>query len=211
MSTNTQTHDPTAQGAHSKGHDLTPQQKIDTLLEITKHIGTGMLTSRSVDGKLASRAMAPATTEGLVFSFYINTESGKTDDIEVDPQVNVAYFDPKTTDWVSISGKAVLNKDQSKIKKHWSSSLKAWFDDKKDGKHTGDHNDPRVVLLDVHPDEIRIFKADGKLSAWAQTAKAAISGHAASPGKLVIITSQEIHWLPACTSLCNAFSAVQLL
>ena len=44
MSTNTQAHDPTAQGAHSKGHDLTPQQKIDTLLEITKHIGTGMLT-----------------------------------------------------------------------------------------------------------------------------------------------------------------------
>ncbi|KAJ1025227.1 hypothetical protein NDA16_002731 [Ustilago loliicola] len=192
MSTNTQAHDPTVQGAAHKGHDLTPQQKIHTLLEITKQTGTGMLTSRSPDGKLASRAMAPATTEGLVFSFYMNTDSGKTDDVESDPQVNVAYFDPKTTDWVSISGKAVINRDPTKIKKHWSSSLKAWFDDKKDGKHTGDHNDPRVVLLDVQPEEIRIFKADGKLSQLGQMAKAAVSGHAASPGKLIILTSQEI-------------------
>ncbi|PWY99936.1 hypothetical protein BCV70DRAFT_161455 [Testicularia cyperi] len=192
MSTNTQAHDPTAQGAAAKGHSLTPQQKIDGLLEITKTVGTGMLTSRSPDGKLASRAMAPATTEGLVFSFYMNTDSGKTDDVETDPQVNVSYYNPKTTDWVSISGKAVLNKDPAKIKKHWSSALKAWFDDKKDGKHTGDHDDPRVVLLDVHPQEIRYFEADGKISALAQTAKAAISGHAASPGKLIILSQQEI-------------------
>ncbi|SNX82014.1 related to blue-light-inducible Bli-3 protein [Melanopsichium pennsylvanicum] len=192
MSTNTQTHDPTAQGAHQKGSDFTPQEKIETLLEITKHIGTGMLTSRSPNGRLASRAMAPATTEGLVFSFYMNTDSGKTDDIETDPQVNVSFYDPKTTDWVSISGQAVINKDQSKIKKHWSSSLKSWFDDKKDGKHTGDHNDPRVVLLDVQPEEIRVFKADGKLKALGEMAKAAVSGHAASAGKLLILTSQEI-------------------
>ncbi|UTT89765.1 hypothetical protein NDA17_006722 [Ustilago hordei] len=192
MSTNTQAHDPTAQGAAHKGSDLTPQQKIDTLLEITKHIGTGMLTSRSPDGKLASRAMAPATTEGLVFSFYMNTDSGKTDDIESDPQVNVAYFDPKTTDWISISGRAVINRDPTKIKKHWSSSLNAWFDDKKDGKHTGGHNDPRVVLLDVQPEEIRIYKADGKLAQLGQMAKAAVSGHTASPGKLLILTGQEI-------------------
>ena len=70
--------------------------------------------------------------------------------------------------------------------------MKAWFDDKKDGKHTGDHNDPRVVLLDVQPEEIRIFKADGKLSQLGLMAKAAVSGHAASPGKLIILTSQEI-------------------
>merc|ERR1712023_605843 len=105
----------------------------------------------------------------------MNIESGKTDDIQTDPQVNVAYYDPKTTDWVSISGRAVINQDQNKLKKHWSSSLKAWFDDKKDGTHTGSHDDPRVVLLDVHPEEIRFFKANGKLKALAQMAKAAAS------------------------------------
>lgn len=188
----TQTHDPTAQKAAGKASNLSPQQKIDSLLDITKSIGTGMLTSHSPDGKLASRPMAPATTEGLIFSFYMNKDSGKTDDVESDKQVNVSFFDPKTTDWVSISGKAVINKDSSKIKRHWSSSLRAWFDDKKDGKHTGDHNDPRVVLLDVHPEEIRFFKADGKLSALTQMAKAAMSGEAASPGQLIILDQDEI-------------------
>ncbi|KAN0062693.1 hypothetical protein ACQY0O_004888 [Thecaphora frezii] len=192
MSTQAQTHDPTAKNAAANAQGLTTQEKIDGLLAITKTVGTAMLTTRSPDGKLAARAMAPSTTEGLVFSFYFNTDSGKTDDIEHDPQVNVSYYDPKTTDWVSISGRATINRDSSKIKKHWSAGLKAWFDDKKDGKHTGDHDDPRVVLLDVVPEEIRYFKADGKIKALAETAKAAISGHAASPGKLVIITKDEV-------------------
>ena len=52
----------------------------------------------------------------------------------------------------SVSGKAIINTDRSKVKKHWSAGLKAWFDDKKDGKHTGDENDPRVAMIDVHPE-----------------------------------------------------------
>lgn len=151
-----------------------------------------MLTSRSPDGKLASRAMHPATTEGLVFSFYQNADSGKTDDIEADPNVNVSFIDPKTGDWVSISGKAHLNQDRTKIKRHWTKALSAWFDDKKDGTHTGDENDPRVVLLDVHPEEIRYYSQSGTFSFLKETAKAAMSGGVASPGKLVIITSDEI-------------------
>lgn len=127
-----------------------------------------------------------------VFSFYQNAESGKTQDIETDPNVNIAYIDPKTSDWVSISGKAVLNKDKSKVKKHWHSALSAWFDDKKDGTHTGDENDPRVTLLDVHPEEIRYYSQNGKFAFLKDVAKAAVSGGVASPGQLVIITSDEI-------------------
>jgi hypothetical protein len=33
--------------------------------------------------------------------------------------------------------------------------VSAWFDDKKDGVHTGDYNDPRVACIQVVPDEIR--------------------------------------------------------
>lgn len=58
-------HDPTAKQAHGNAQGLTTQQKIDGLHEITKQVTTAMLTSRSPDGKLASRAMIPATTEGL--------------------------------------------------------------------------------------------------------------------------------------------------
>lgn len=146
------THDPTAKKGADAASGLTPAEKIDSVLELTKSIGTAMFTSRSPDGKLASRAMIPATTEDLVFSFYFNKDSGKTNDLQSDDQVNLSYLNPKTGDWVSISGKGVINTDKNKVKKHWSSGLKAWFDDKKDGKHTGDENDPRVALIDVHPE-----------------------------------------------------------
>lgn len=79
-----------------------------------------------------------------------------------DSSVNIAYLDSKTGDWVSISGKAVINTDRSKVKKHFSAGLKAWFDDKKDGTHTGDENDPRVALIDVHPD-VSVLKIWKKL------------------------------------------------
>lgn len=73
--------DPTAKKGASKADDLTPQQKIDSVLSLTKSIGSCMLVSSSPDGKLASRAMIPATTEGLIFSFFFNKQSGKTDDM----------------------------------------------------------------------------------------------------------------------------------
>lgn len=40
--------------------DLTPQQKIEGLHGIIKKVKTGMLTTRTSDGRLHSRAMAPA-------------------------------------------------------------------------------------------------------------------------------------------------------
>lgn len=73
--------DPTAQkGAHKAG-DPSPADKVNEVLSLARQIGTCMLTSVSPDGTLASRAMIPATTDGLVFSFYFNTDSGKTDDM----------------------------------------------------------------------------------------------------------------------------------
>jgi hypothetical protein len=48
-------------------------------------------------------------------------------------------------------------------------------------------------MLDVHPTEIRYFKADGKLSQVFQMAKAAVSSDVAAPGKLVIISEDELN------------------
>ena len=42
------------------------------------------------------------------------------------------------------------------------------------------------------PQEIRYFKADGKLTFLYETAKAAVSGASASGGKLVVIDQAEL-------------------
>lgn len=105
--------------------------------------------------------------------------------------MNVSFLNPKG-DWASISGKAKINQDKAKVKKYFNKSLEAWFDDKKDGVHTGDENDPRVVMLDVHPDEIRYYSQAGTATALKDMAVAAFSSGVASPGKLVILSGEEL-------------------
>lgn len=46
--------------AKAQNDNLSPQEKIEGLHAIVKHVKTGMLTSRSKDGCMHSRAMSPA-------------------------------------------------------------------------------------------------------------------------------------------------------
>ncbi|PWN97542.1 hypothetical protein FA09DRAFT_339045 [Tilletiopsis washingtonensis] len=194
MSTTHQTADPTAQKAAAQADHsgLDPKQKLDALKELVAATQTCMLTSQTPEGRLASRAMHAAALEGPVFRFYTNTESGKVDDLESHPEVNISYVGKDGQSWASVSGRAKINTDRGAVKKHWSSALKAWFDNKKDGKHTGDENDPRVALIDVHPTEIRLYNSEGKFSTAISAAKAAVTGGVAAPGKLIILNESEL-------------------
>jgi general stress protein 26 len=73
--------DPTVKKGQDKAGSPSAKDKIDSVLSLAKGIGSCMLVSANEDGKLASRAMIPATTEGLVFSFFFNQDSGKKDDM----------------------------------------------------------------------------------------------------------------------------------
>ncbi|KDN38386.1 hypothetical protein K437DRAFT_23703 [Tilletiaria anomala UBC 951] len=139
-----------------------------------------MLSIRTPDCKLASRPIAPATTEGLIFSHYLNTKSGKVDDVNRDPHVNINFYDPKPTDWVSISGDAKINKDPAKIK-HWSDKLKSWFDSR-GSPYTGSHDDPRVAMLDTCPpkfDTRRLTAKSKPLLTWTRRPSLLRSPHLA--------------------------------
>ncbi|KAK0527700.1 hypothetical protein OC834_004328 [Tilletia horrida] len=186
--------DPTVQKAQGNAAKLSPQEKLEAALEIIKDIKTAMLTSRAADGKLSSRAMQPTdiSTLGTQITFWANADSGKTDDIEHDPNVNISFLDPKHADWVSVSGKVNINRDLEKKKHLWSSSVAAWFDKGHKPEHTGKHDDPRAILLEVQVESIRAFKAHGKLKFLAETAKAAVSGEAAAGGQLIDISADEL-------------------
>ena len=71
--------------------DASPSEKIEEMRKIVKEAKFGMLVTRSADGQLHSRAMAPASHKGLVFQFIANTDSGKFDELENDAHVNVAF------------------------------------------------------------------------------------------------------------------------
>ncbi|POW17538.1 hypothetical protein PSTT_00462 [Puccinia striiformis] len=173
-------------------------QFIKTLLrfeKIVEHVKTAMLTTRHNGGALNSRAMMPASKKGLVFEFIANNHSEKFEDLQHDPSCNVSFYDPSNTDWVSVSGQAKIIEDHEEIKKIWSSSLSAWFGNLGDGKHTGNYDDPRVAAIQIKPTEIRYWNAKSNISQTMDIAKAKITGNAAAPGVLRVITTNELSQL----------------
>ena len=72
-------------------------------------------------------------------------------------------------------------------------STAAWFGDLGDGVHKGDHNDPRVAIIEVIPDEIRYWYATrSKVGQAVDIAVSAVSGRTAAPGELRTITKDEV-------------------
>ncbi|KAI0930165.1 hypothetical protein AcV5_006949 [Taiwanofungus camphoratus] len=185
--------------AKAENSNLTPQEKIAGLHAIVSRVKTGMLTTRTSDGFLHSRAMAPsgpyAPTQATLV-FIANRASAKFDEIQNDAHVNVSFYDESSTNWASYSGVAKISQDKQNIARHWSSATAAWFGDLGDGVHKGDQNDPRVALIEVIPAEIRYWVATrGALGRAVDVAVSAISGKGAAPGELRTITRDEIQLL----------------
>ncbi|KAI0690119.1 hypothetical protein BC835DRAFT_1366092 [Cytidiella melzeri] len=182
--------------AKAENTHLTPQEKVDGLHKIVKDVKTGMLTTRDADGHMHTRAMAPAgpfspTQVSLIF--IANKASHKFEDIENDMHVNVSFYNESNTSWASYCGTARVSQDKALIEKHWSKMTSAWFGDLKDGVHKGDHNDPRVAVIEVVPDSVRYFKStESTIAKAADIATSALTGKVAAPGELVTITNDEI-------------------
>ncbi|GAA5923916.1 hypothetical protein JCM3775_005547 [Rhodotorula graminis] len=177
-----------------KGDSETPaSQKFEELRSIVKECKFGLLVSRSKDGHLHSRAMSPASHQGLVFSFIANEDSGKFDELENDEHVNISFSDSGSTDWASVAGKARVTKDEKTIKELWNPMIKSWFGDLKDGVRTGEPGDPRIAVIQVIPDEIRYWiKTRTSLGQTVEVLKGAITGETAAPGNLRTISSAEL-------------------
>ncbi|EKM54548.1 uncharacterized protein PHACADRAFT_258472 [Phanerochaete carnosa HHB-10118-sp] len=182
--------------AKAQNDNLTPQEKIDGLHSIVKKVKTGMLTTRSADGLMHSRAMSPASPNEpnqVNLIFIANRASHKFDEIENDSHANVSFYDDKSTHWASYSGIAKISQEKELIARHWSSTTSAWFGDLGDGIHKGDQNDPRVAVIEVIPEEVRYWlsTANAVTKAADIVASAAI-GKVSAPGELRTITKQEI-------------------
>ncbi|KAF3935887.1 hypothetical protein ABW20_dc0102444 [Dactylellina cionopaga] len=163
--------------------------KINGLIEFVTKCKFGMMTTRDgVTGMLASRCMAIAGTEsGIDLIFHTNTETGKTDELNSDPHVNLAFL--KDSDWASISGTAQIIHDKEEIKKNYSSALKAWVGDLGDGVHDGS----RLAVIKVRT--VTATYAIAHAASVARTleiAKGAVTGKVASVNTLREIGLKDV-------------------
>jgi len=131
-------------------------------------------------------------TGGIDLIFHTNTESGKTNDIESDPHINIAFLN-SSGEWASISGTSSIITDRSVVEKYYSPSLKAWLGDLGDGKHDGGPQDPRIGVIKVEAKTATYAVVrKSAVSRAAEIAQGVITGKAASVNKLRELSEQEI-------------------
>ena len=126
--------------------------ELQTFYELIEELEVAMMTTRRADGHLESRAMATQRHAAGADLWFVAAEgTGKLEDIEDDPHVNLAYYKDRTREWVSVSGLATLSRDRDKIQELYAPDWKLWFGGDGDPRN-GTADDPRLVLIgvDVH-------------------------------------------------------------
>ena len=126
-------------------HD-TRQEAIEKLNELIKDIDFTMMTTIDTNGVLRSRPMSTqkSKVEDALW-FFTSDETHKTDEIEKDNRVNLAYSKPDDNVYVSVSGTAEIVKERAKMEELWNPVLKAWF--------PKGLEDPHICLLKVDAEQ----------------------------------------------------------
>ena len=211
---NTDTGDKHADPYKEKNLDNPPlKEKVEGLVKFISSCKFGMMTTRiESSGLLASRCMAvagkvrpphPKLTSreandseengGVDLIFHTNTESGKTNDLESDPKINISFLNG-TGEWASISGEATVVTDRDTVRNYYSPALKAWLGDLGDGKHDGGPEDPRIGVIRVVAQTVVYAVAEGTMMGRGiEIVKGAVTGEAPKVNKLREISEEELN------------------
>jgi general stress protein 26 len=176
-----------------ESHSLGTTEKLAQLHQLIDHIEVALMTTRRADGSLVSRPMATqARGKGGDLWFVTNAETAKIDELEHDPNVNVAYYDHRTGEFVSVSGIARLSRDRTKIRELYSPDWRAWFGDE-GGSRNGGADDPRIVLVSVEAQSATYLKPrHGRVVTLFEVAKGAITGARPDVGTTERLGSDEL-------------------
>ena len=129
---------------------------------------------------------------GVDFIFHANSESGKTDDLDAHPEVNLGFLQP-SGEWASISGHASIETDRGKVREFYSPHLKAWMGDLGDGTHDGGPEDPRIVLIKVQSKTVQYaISRRTMVGAAVEMVKGVVTGEAPQVNKLRHISEEEL-------------------
>lgn len=135
-------------------------EQLDELYQLIEKIEVAMLTTRRPDGRLVSRPMATQEREPFADLWYVtDIESHKLDELEHDPNVNLAFYDTKSREWISVSGTASISTDRERIRALYKPDWKMWFGEV-DEVRDGGPDDPRLALILVNADTVIYMKQE---------------------------------------------------
>ena len=142
----------------------------EKLLEILKKFRNAMLVTQASHGTLRARPMALVKVDDGTGDIWFMTsiDSGKIDEIETNPEVNVTLQEQRR--YLSLSGRASIVRSRAKIDELWSEEAKVYFPKGKE--------DPHLALIHVSPREGEYWDNQGAagLRFLVEAVKAYVTG-----------------------------------
>lgn len=156
--------------------NLSDKEAVEKIKDLVDDIKTCMFCTKVTDVPFRARPMATLEVddEGNLW-FFSNKTSDKNDEIINDDSVQLLYAKSADSEFLTITGKAQLVKDQQKIDKLWTSMAKAWFPEGKD--------DPNLSLIKIIPQDAHYWDTiNGKMITLLKIAKSAVTGNPSNIG-----------------------------
>lgn len=168
-------------------------KKLDELYTLIDGIEIAMFTTRRPDGSLVSRPMATQErVSGTDLWFVTDISSHKLDQLQHDAHVNLAYYNAKTREWVSVAGIAQITQDRNLIKELYRPDWKAWFGDE-GGNRDGSPDDPRIALVLVEAQSVEyMVSTKPRPAVLFEVAKGLVTGAPPQVGDVRHISEREL-------------------
>jgi general stress protein 26 len=147
------------------------EEQLKKYKDLVDDVNVCMMITKAANGKLNARPMSNAKVEedGSIW-FFTNEYSGKVDQISDRNEIFLTYASPSKNSYISLSAKATLSDDRTKIDELWTPAMNAWF---KDGK-----DDPKILLIHATPVEAEYWdSSSSKIVMFFNMVKAAITGN----------------------------------
>lgn len=171
----------------------TTGKKLDELYALIDGLEIAMFTTRRSDGQLVSRPMATQErVSGADLWFVTDVSSNKLDELQADAHVNLAYYNSKSREWVSVAGTAQITQDRNLIRELYQPDWKAWFGDE-GGDRDGGPDDPRLALILVEAQSVEyMVTTKPKPLVLFEVAKAMITGTPPNVGEQRSLSEREL-------------------
>ncbi|CAN5911679.1 pyridoxamine 5'-phosphate oxidase family protein [soil metagenome] len=169
-------------------------KKLEQLYKLIGDIEIAMFTTRRPDGQLVSRPMATQErVSGTDLWFVTDVSSNKLDELKSDPHVNLAYYNMKSREYVSVAGRATITQDSHMIHELYKPEWKAWFGDE-GGDRNGGPDDPRLALVLVEARSVEyLVTTKSRPVVLFEVAKAMVTGSPPKVGEQRTLNERELH------------------
>ena len=131
----------------------------EKIWKLMSDVGMAMLVTHADGEEMRARPMAARVeADDNAIYFFTDASAPKDQEIAHDSHVCLAFADPKSTRFVSVTGLAEVYADAGLAERLWKAADKAYF---------SDYTDPKLRVIRVTPERGEYWEGSGMLATFA--------------------------------------------